>query len=61
MAEKKVAINFEKAIKLNPKLLDAYNNLGVALKNCGELLKSFNVFHELHSLDYKAVLHKLIK
>ena len=26
-------INFEKAIKLDPKLLDAYNNLGIALKN----------------------------
>ena len=23
--------------------------------------RSFNVFHELHSLDYKAVLHKLRK
>ncbi len=43
---KEAIINFEKAKKLDPKLLDAYNNLGIALKNCGELLKSFNVFQD---------------
>ena len=32
--------NFEKAIQLNPKLLDAYSNLGIALKNLGALQKS---------------------
>jgi len=34
---KEAIVNFNKAIKLNPKLLDAYNNLGIALKNCDEL------------------------
>ena len=34
---KEAIINFEKAIKLDPKLLEAYNNLGIALKNCGNL------------------------
>ena len=43
---KEAIVNFEKAKKLDPKLLDAYNNLGIALKNCGELLKSFNVFQD---------------
>jgi len=33
---KEAIANFEKAIKLNPKLLDAYNNLGIAFKNCGQ-------------------------
>ena len=41
---KEAIVNFERAIKLNPKLIDAYNNLGIALKNCGELLKSLDVF-----------------
>ena len=41
---KEAIVNFERAIKLNPKLIDAYNNLRIALKNCGELLKSLDVF-----------------
>ena len=48
---KEAIVNFKKAIKLNPKLLDAYNNLGIALKNCGELLKSFNVFQDALKID----------
>ena len=35
---KEAIVNFEKAIKLDPKLLDAYNNLGITLKNSGNLL-----------------------
>jgi predicted O-linked N-acetylglucosamine transferase (SPINDLY family) len=43
---KEAIVNFEKAIKLDPKLLDAYNNLGIALKNSGQLLKSFSIFQD---------------
>ena len=35
---KEAIVNFKKAIKLDPKLLDAYNNLGIALKNKAKIL-----------------------
>jgi len=43
--------NFEKAIQLNPKLLDAHSNLGIALENLGALQKSLNVFQEALKID----------
>ena len=43
--------NFEKAIKLNPKFLDAYSNLGGALNGCGELLRAVNIFKEALKID----------
>ena len=53
----KVAIaSFEKAIKLNPKFIDAYNNLGIALKNNGNLLKSFDAFQEALKIDSRHYL-----
>ena len=36
--------NFERAIGMNSKFLDAHNNLGIALKNSGEFLRALNVF-----------------
>ena len=43
---KEAIINFKKTIKLDPKLLDAYNNLGISLKNNGEPLQSFKAFQD---------------
>ena len=49
--------NFEKAIKLNPKLLDAYNNLGLAQKKCKKYFKALETFQQALNID---INHHLI-
>ena len=61
--------NFERAIGMNSKFLDAHNNLGIALKNSGEFLRALNVFqgalkinsnHPLTNFNLGDLLEKMI-